>query len=176
MLPWSESRCSLLKRSHQTRYINIQKKKIEEKNVWFFVGSDGICAHNLHVTGSAGQITAKLLQITSIIKHSGQDLLKELYWSTFPQFPTLYFIVELMFSFIKSWKTSCTFEPFCYTPKLARKMSLHSIWSTFFVNFLSAKWNNLGPIWDISTLDLAKIIKLHSLPYEMNGLEKITPR
>ena len=118
----------------------------------------------------------KLLQITSIIKHSGQDLLKELYWSTFPQFPTLYFIVELMFSFIKSWKTSRTFEPFCYTPKLAREMSLHSIWSTFFVNFLNAKWDNLGPIWDISTIDLAEIIKLHSLPYEINGLEGITPK
>ena len=56
----------------------------------------------------------------STIKHSGQDLLKYMYWSTFPQFPALYFIIAVtapMFTFRKCWKTSRHFEPFWYTPK-----------------------------------------------------------
>ena len=96
---------------------------------------------------------AKYLKNLKSMSQTGTFILghcvKLVNWSAFPQFPALYFIMAVsapMFSYRKCWKTSRHFEPFCHTPKMAREMSHDSIWSTFFVNFLNAKWDNLGPI------------------------------
>ena len=53
-----------------------------------FFGSDGIRAHDLRASASLGQISAKMLQITSTIKHRRQDLHKEVNWSMFPATPS----------------------------------------------------------------------------------------
>ena len=99
--------------------------------------------------------------------------------SAFPQFPALYFIMAVsapMFMYSKCWKTSRHFEPFWYTPKTSEENEPSSVYNQLFLSILNEKWDDLCQISDTSTINFAKIIKLHLLPYENNGLKVITPK
>ena len=47
-----------------------KEKKFEEKKCSIFCGSNRICTHDFHVTGSVGQIATKTTKIFSTVKYA----------------------------------------------------------------------------------------------------------